>query len=107
MTNTITPWKHHLLTWANGTYCDELTLDAGNLVLPIMEYRLPPREIVITESGTYSVTVTNPATGCTATDNIGYHRVFTNRQLYLYSCWSNCQLHQHLHRWCQLQLELW
>jgi PKD repeat protein len=56
---------------ANGTYCDELTLDAGN---PGSTYLwstgATTQEIVVTTTGTYSVTVTNPASGCSVTDDI-------------------------------------
>ena len=56
---------------ANTTVCDETTLDAGN---PGSTYLWSTGEITqtisVTESGTYSVTVTNPSSGCTVTDNI-------------------------------------
>ncbi|HQU40954.1 MAG TPA: hypothetical protein PLI89_13875, partial [Chitinophagales bacterium] len=72
MTNTITSLETPSVDLgANGTYCDELTLDAGNPgATYVWSTGATTQEIVITESGTYSVTVTNPATGCTATDNI-------------------------------------
>jgi PKD repeat protein len=55
----------------NGTYCDELELDAGN---PGSTYvwstGSTAEEIVVTESGTYSVTVTNTASGCSVTESV-------------------------------------
>ncbi len=54
---------------ANGTFCDELELDAGNPgSIYLWSTGATTQEIIVTESGTYSVTVTNPTTGCTATD---------------------------------------
>ncbi len=51
--------------------CDELTLDAEN---PGAVYAwstgATTQEIVVTETGGYSVTVTNPASGCSTSDNI-------------------------------------
>lgn len=56
---------------ANISVCDETTLDAGN---PGSTYEWSTGEttqtITITETGTYSVTVTNPSSGCSVTDNI-------------------------------------
>jgi len=55
----------------NGTFCDELELDAGNPgATYLWSTGATTQEIIVTESGTYSVTVTNPATGCTATDAV-------------------------------------
>ncbi len=56
---------------SNITVCDEVTLDAGN---PGNDYAWSTGEttqtITVTETGTYSVTVTNPSSGCSVTDNI-------------------------------------
>ncbi|MBP9704700.1 MAG: PKD domain-containing protein [Chitinophagales bacterium] len=53
------------------TACDELTLDANN---PGATYNwstgATTQEIVVTETGGYSVTVTDPLSGCIATDFI-------------------------------------
>lgn len=56
---------------ADQTACDELEIDAGN---PGSTYAwntgASTQEIVVTTTGGYSVTVTNPVTGCSATDFI-------------------------------------
>lgn len=56
---------------SNQTVCDEYVIDAGN---PGDTYLWSTgavtQTIVVTETGTYSVTVTDPGTGCTATDAI-------------------------------------
>ncbi|MBC8047637.1 MAG: PKD domain-containing protein [Fimbriimonadaceae bacterium] len=53
----------------NVTICDEHIIDAGN---PGSTYAwstgATTQTIVVTETGTFSVTVTNPVTGCSATD---------------------------------------
>ena len=71
---------------SNGTYCDELTLDAGN---PGSNYvwstGATTQEIVITESGTYSVSVTNPVTGCVATDDISVTMEFSPTASFTYT----------------------
>lgn len=55
----------------NSTVCDEVVLDAGN---PGSTYLWNTGEttqtITVTTTGVYSVTVTNPTSGCEATDNI-------------------------------------
>ncbi|MFN3940127.1 MAG: PKD domain-containing protein, partial [Chitinophagales bacterium] len=55
----------------NATACDEVELDAGN---PGSVYAwstgATTQEIVVTTSGTYSVTVTNPSSGCSVSDAI-------------------------------------
>lgn len=55
----------------NQTICDEYTIDAGN---PGSTYSWSTGEttqtIVVTETGTYSVTVTDPTTGCSIIDAI-------------------------------------
>lgn len=56
---------------ADQNACDELTLDAGN---PGSTYAwstgASTQEIVVTTTGAYSVTVTNPLTGCISSDII-------------------------------------
>ncbi|MEZ5013491.1 MAG: GEVED domain-containing protein [Chitinophagales bacterium] len=55
----------------NMTVCDEVTLDAGNVGSTYLwSTGATTQTISVTTSGTYSVTITNPTTGCTATDNI-------------------------------------
>lgn len=55
----------------NMTVCDEVTLDAGNTGSTYLwSTGETTQTISVTESGTYSVTITNPTTGCTATDNV-------------------------------------
>ncbi|MEZ5013490.1 MAG: PKD domain-containing protein [Chitinophagales bacterium] len=55
----------------NMTVCDAVTLDAGNTGSTYLwNTGATTQTISVTESGTYSVTVTNPTTGCTATDNV-------------------------------------
>ncbi|MBK8487956.1 MAG: PKD domain-containing protein [Bacteroidetes bacterium] len=55
----------------NGTQCDEVTLDAGNAgSVYSWSTGATTQEIVVTSSGTYSVTVTNPTSGCAATDDV-------------------------------------
>lgn len=55
----------------NQTICDEYTIDAGN---PGATYDwstgASTQTIVVTETGTYSVTVTDPVTGCSVTDAV-------------------------------------
>ncbi|MFN0276533.1 MAG: PKD domain-containing protein [Chitinophagales bacterium] len=55
----------------NQTICDEYIIDAGN---PGATYDwstgASTQTIVVTETGTYSVTVTDPETGCAVTDAI-------------------------------------
>jgi PKD repeat protein len=53
------------------TVCDEKVLDAGNVGSTYLwSTGATTQTITVTESGLYSVTVTNPTTGCTVTDEI-------------------------------------
>jgi len=55
----------------NMTVCDVVTLDAGNTgSIYLWSTGETTQTIDVTSTGTYSVTVTNPTTGCTATDNL-------------------------------------
>ena len=55
----------------NNTICDLVTLDAENTGSTYLwSTGATTQTIDVTESGTYSVTVTNPTTGCTATDEV-------------------------------------
>lgn len=56
---------------ANKTVCDITTLDAGNIGSTYLwSTGATTQTIDVTESGTYTVTVTNPTSGCAVTDNI-------------------------------------
>ncbi|HRF77350.1 MAG TPA: PKD domain-containing protein [Chitinophagales bacterium] len=56
---------------ANKTVCDITTLDAGNIGSTYLwSTGATTQTIDVIESGTYSVTVTNPTSGCSVTDNI-------------------------------------
>ncbi len=55
----------------NSTVCDLVTLDAENTGSTYLwSTGATTQTIDVTENGTYSVTVTNPTTGCTATDEV-------------------------------------
>ncbi len=79
LTTSVTTLETPVVTLpANGTFCDELELDAGN---PGSTYLwstgATSQEIIVTSSGTYSVTVTNPTTGCSASDDIVVNMEFS------------------------------
>ena len=56
---------------ANQTVCDEVVLDAGNVGSTYLwSTGATTQTITVTETGTYSVTVTNPTSGCAVTDAV-------------------------------------
>lgn len=70
----------------NMTVCDLVTLDAGN-VGSIYSWSTgeSTQTIDVTESGTYSVTVTNPTTGCSVTDEVTVTVNYTPEASFTYS----------------------
>ena len=56
---------------ANQTVCDEVVLDAANVGSTYLwSTGATTQTITVTESGTYSVTVTNPTSGCSVIDEV-------------------------------------
>lgn len=55
----------------NMTVCDEVILDAGNVGSTyVWSTGETTQTIAVTVTGIYSVTITNPTTGCSITDNV-------------------------------------